>query len=298
MDTLRLENVSKSFGQSEAVKNLSFGVEPGTILGFLGPNGAGKTTTLRMIMEVILPDTGAIYINGQPNSLQVRDRVGYLPEERGMYRRMKVHEAFTFFGELKGLSAKEATARIAPLLERFGMSEVRDKKMEELSKGNQQKIQFLTTILHEPDLLIMDEPFMGLDPIGAELVKNTMLEQRKRGAAIIFSTHLMEQAEKLCDTICLINKGEKVLGGKVSEVKKNFGKQTVLLAGSGDFGFLEGSVFAKHYNRTNQHFEVTLQDKVAPRQFLAEALQHVDVSHFEVAEPSLHEIFLTVVKSN
>ncbi len=299
METLRLENVDKSFGKLEAVKDLGLSVAGGTTYGFLGPNGAGKTTTLRMIMEIILPDRGQILINGRPNtSREMLDRVGYLPEERGVYPKMKVLEALEFFAELKGMKKRQYGPKIEAWLQRFGMAEVRDKKMNELSKGNQQKIQFLTTVLHEPDLIILDEPFMGLDPLNADLVKDVILEQKSRGAAIVFSTHQMESAEKLCDAICLINKGRKVLDGEVKQVKRNFGRNNVILAYDGKSDFLKNNGVIERYNDSGNYVEIQLRPGANPQALLAAAMQHAEIFRFEVVEPSLHEIFLATVKEN
>jgi ABC-2 type transport system ATP-binding protein len=302
MPTLQLENVSKAFGKLEAVKDLSLAVPPGTMYGFLGPNGAGKTTTIRMIMKIILPDRGQISIHGQPNtSRDILDRVGYLPEERGVYRKMKVHEALAFFAELKGMKKHDHAPKINAWLERFAMTEVRDKKMEELSKGNQQKIQFLTTVLHEPDLIILDEPFSGLDPLNADLVKEVMLEQKARGAAIVFSTHQMDAAEKLCDAICLINKGQKVLDGEVKHIKRNFGRNHVALAYDGKADFLnefKNDGLVENYNDSGNYVEVNLTKGANPQKLLAAAMKHAEISRFEIVEPSLHEIFIATVKEH
>ncbi len=302
MDTLRLENVNKCFGELEAVKDLSLAVQAGMVYGFLGPNGAGKTTTIRMIMEIILPDTGQILINGKRNTTSdALDRVGYLPEERGVYRKMKVREALEFFAELKGMKRREHGPKIDAWMERFEMNGVRDKKLEELSKGNQQKIQFLTTVIHEPDLIILDEPFMGLDPLNADLVKSVILEQKARGAAIVFSTHLMESAERLCDAICLINKGQKVLDGEVRSVKRNFGGNHVALNYDGPSDFLvelkNGGTIAR-YNDSGNHVEIHLRDGASAQKLLKAAVQNVEVLRFEVVEPSLHEIFIATMKEN
>ena len=297
MQTLQLNSINKSFGDLEAVKELSLSVAPGTIYGFLGPNGAGKTTTIRMIMEIILPDRGQILINGAPNtSPAVLDRVGYLPEERGVYRKMKVREALEFFAELKGLKKNLHKKKIDAWVERFGMAEVQAKKMEELSKGNQQKIQFLTTVIHEPALIILDEPFMGLDPVNAELIKDVILEQKQRGTAIVFSTHLMESAEKLCDAICLINKGRKVLDGEVKDIKRGFGRNNVILAYDGKSDFLKNNGIIENYNDSGNYVEIKLRPGASPQALLAAAMQQAEISRFEIAEPSLHEIFLATVK--
>ncbi len=297
MQTLQLNSINKSFGDLEAVKELSLSVAPGTIYGFLGPNGAGKTTTIRMIMEIILPDRGQILINGAPNtSPAVLDRVGYLPEERGVYRKMKVREALEFFAELKGLKKHAHKKKIDAWVERFGMADVQTKKMEELSKGNQQKIQFLTTVIHEPALIILDEPFMGLDPVNAELIKDVILEQKQRGTAIVFSTHLMESAEKLCDAICLINKGRKVLDGEVKDIKRGFGRNNVILAYDGKSDFLKNNGIIENYNDSGNYVEIKLRPGASPQALLAAAMQQAEISRFEIAEPSLHEIFLATVK--
>ncbi len=299
MQTLQIDSIGKSFGKLEAVKDLSLVVPPGTMYGFLGPNGAGKTTTIRMIMEIILPDRGQILIKGRPNtSREVLDRVGYLPEERGVYPKMKVIEALEFFAELKGMKKRDHAPKINEWLARFGMTEVRDKKMNELSKGNQQKIQFLTTVLHAPDLIILDEPFMGLDPLNADLIKDVMLEQKARGAAIVFSTHQMDLAEKLCDAICLINKGQKVLDGEVKHLKRNFGRNNVILAYDGNSDFLKQNGLVKDYNDFGNYVEVHLREGASPQALLAAAMQQAEISRFEIAEPSLHEIFVATVKEN
>lgn len=299
MQTLQLEQINKSFGKLEAVKDLSLSVSPGTIYGFLGPNGAGKTTTIRMIMEIILPDRGRILINNTPNTArEILDRVGYLPEERGVYRKMKVREALEFFAELKGLKKSAHKPKIDAWVERFGMADVQMKKMEELSKGNQQKIQFLTAILHEPDLIILDEPFMGLDPVNSELVKEVILEQKQRGAAIVFSTHLMESAEKLCDAICLIDKGQKVLDGEIKTVKRQFGRNNVILAYAGKANFLKNNGVIADYNDSGNYVEIKLQPGANPQELLAAAMQHAEIFRFEIVEPSLHEIFLATVKAS
>jgi len=298
MEALQLEKVSKSFDKVQAVSDLSLAVPAGKVYGFLGPNGAGKTTTLRMLLQIILPDSGNIHIYGQRNSRDALDRVGYLPEERGVYRKMKVHEALEFFGELKGMSRKDCRQKITYWLERFGMAATRDKKMEELSKGNQQKIQFLTTVLHEPDLIVLDEPFMGLDPINSLLLKEIILEQKNRGAAIIFSTHLMDEAEKLCDSICLINKGRKVLDGELKAIKRNFGKRNIILSYSGNADYLKDVSLVKHYNDYGNHVEISLSDGASYKALLQKALQSADISRFEMVEPSLNEIFISTVTQN
>jgi ABC-2 type transport system ATP-binding protein len=295
MEALRLESITKSFDKIQAVSDLSLSIPAGKVYGFLGPNGAGKTTTLRMILQIMLPDSGRIHVLGKPSTREALDRVGYLPEERGVYRKMKVREALEFFGELKAMSRKACRQKADYWLDRFAMTAVRDKKMEELSKGNQQKIQFLTAILHEPDLIVLDEPFMGLDPLNALLIKEILMEQKARGAAILFSTHLMDEAEKLCDSICLINKGRKVLDGELKTIKRNFGKKSVILGYTGNADYLKDTSLVKHYNDYGNHVEIALNDGASYKALLQKALQHVEISRFEVVEPSLNEIFIATV---
>jgi len=213
--TLRLEHVSKSFGDFRAVDDLSLTVRPGRIFGLLGPNGAGKTTTIRMIVGITAPDQGRVLLFGRPVGPSAQERIGYLPEERGLYKRMKVGEQLRFFGELKGMNGAEADRAADRWLERLKLSDRRQARTDTLSKGMQQKIQFIATVMHEPDLLILDELFSGLDPVNVELMKEVVLELKDAGRTIIFSTHMMEHAEKLCDDICLINRSRRVLGGSL-----------------------------------------------------------------------------------
>ncbi len=225
--TVVLRNVTKRFGDFTAVSELSLAVQPGRIFGLLGPNGAGKTTTIRMIVNIFAPDSGAIELFGKTISPATQDRIGYLPEERGLYKKMKVGDQLRFFAELKDISGKEADARIDRWLKRLKLSEWKAKKSSELSKGMQQKVQFITTVLHEPDLLILDEPFSGLDPVNVDLLKEIVLELKQAGKTIIFSTHQMEVAEKICDDICLINRSRKILEGSIRSVKAGFGRNAV-----------------------------------------------------------------------
>ncbi len=295
MSALRLQNVSKSFGKVQAVKDLSLTINEGEIFGLLGPNGAGKTTTIRMIMQIILPDSGNISLFNQPISPNLLDRVGYLPEERGLYGKMKVLEELIFFGRLKGMDAKTAENRAKEWLERFEMTDVHSKKVEELSKGNQQKIQLIVSMLHNPDLIILDEPFSGLDPVNAQLVKDIMLEKKREGCSIIFSTHQMDQVEKLCDAICLIDHGEAVLQGQLKEIKKQFGKNTVLLEYEGNHEFLDRLDYVRKIDDYGNYAEIYLNDSDKSQEFLQYAVQHVSIYRFEVIEPSLNEIFIETV---
>jgi len=296
VSALTIDHVYKSFKDVQAVQDLSMELPEGVIFGLLGPNGAGKTTTIRMIMDIIIPDKGKIFLMGKPNSQQVRDQVGYLPEERGLYRKMKVGELLSFLAEMKGLKPSQSKVRIKMWLERFELNDWINKKVEELSRGMQQKIQFIATVIHEPRLIILDEPFTGLDPINTDLVKNIMLEQKNKGAAIIFSTHLMDQVEKLCDSICLINDGKDVLSGELRQVKKNFGKNAIRMEYEGAAKFLNNQKLVRNYKDHGNFVEIYAAEKITIKQLLQEAITEVDVSKFEIMEPSLHEIFVETVK--
>ncbi|MBC8184589.1 ATP-binding cassette domain-containing protein [candidate division KSB1 bacterium] len=295
MSVLTLENVYKSFNSVHAVQDLSLDLPPGIIFGLLGPNGAGKTTTIRMILDIIIPDKGKILLFDLPNSQKSRDLVGYLPEERGLYRKMKVGEQLTFLAEMKEIKPSKSKEKIEYWLDRFELSEWKDKKIEELSKGMQQKIQFIATVIHEPKLIILDEPFTGLDPVNTELIKNVMLEQKDRGATIIFSTHLMDQVEKLCDSICLINEGKAVLDGELKNIKKNFRRNSVLMQFEGDGKFLNNSSLVQKFNEVDNHLEIFPVEGKKVRDILQAALDEGDITRFEVMEPSLNEIFIETV---
>ncbi|GAC1446822.1 MAG: ATP-binding cassette domain-containing protein [Pyrinomonadaceae bacterium] len=301
--TLRLEDVTKKYDEFVAVDKMNFDVRAGRIFGLLGPNGAGKTTTIRMIVGILAPDSGRIELFGKNMARELQNHIGYLPEERGLYKKMKVGEQLRFFGELKGMSAKQANAAIDLWLAKMKLSEWRNKKTDELSKGMQQKIQFIATVMHEPDLLILDEPFSGLDPINSELLQQIVLELKAQGRTIIFSTHLMEQAEKLSDDICLINRSRKVLSGTLREVKRRFGRNTVALRFDGDTyaNILDDRALissVKHDERNDQ-FEVTLADDSTAQELLETLVAHgVNVRKFEQIEPSLHEIFVSQVEEN
>ena len=248
MDAIALENVTKSYDSVTAVSGVNLRVRQGAVLGLLGPNGAGKTTTIRMVMNILVPDEGSILVLGQPVSDKTRDSVGYLPEERGLYPRMKVRSLIVFFAALHGLSEDEADRRAREWLERFELSEWSEKKMVDLSKGMQQKVQFITAVLHRPPIVILDEPFSGLDPVNAATVKDIMLEMRDQGSTIILSTHRMEQVEKMCDSICLINHGRSVLDGDLRAIKQSYGKNTVHVEFTGPDSFLTHPAIAAPVN--------------------------------------------------
>jgi ABC-2 type transport system ATP-binding protein len=295
VNPIEVERVSKAFDGHQAVADLSFAVRRGLIHGFLGPNGAGKTTTLRMILRIFHPDSGTIRVLGETEAGKVRERVGYLPEERGVYRKMKVGEMLRFFGRLKGMGGADLDRRVDEGLERLRLAEWGRKKVEELSKGMQQKVQFLATLLHDPELLIMDEPFSGLDPVNVELLKDLILEKKREGKTILFSTHQMEQVEKMCDRVLLIHRGRNVLDGDVGEVRRAHGRNTVKLDYEGDgrrLAALPGIERARDYG---SQFEAELLPSVDPADFLNEAIRHVRVRRFETAESSMHAIFLKLV---
>jgi ABC-2 type transport system ATP-binding protein len=296
MNVVELKKVTKRFDEFVAVNDLSFEVKQGTIFGFLGPNGAGKTTTIRMIVNITAPDDGEIKVLGQHVSPAIQQRIGYLPEERGLYKKMKVGEQLIFFANLKGVPSSEAGKRVDTWLARMELSEWRNKTPADLSKGMQQKVQLIATVLHDPDFLILDEPFSGLDPVSTELLKNVILDLKKQGKTIIFSTHQMEQVEQMCDDICLINRSKKVLGGSLKEVKRSFGRNTVRIDFEGDDSFLSNDLVKRH-NRFTNYSEIMLLDGIDSQDVLRRAIASgVRVNRFELVEPSLNDIFIESVK--
>ncbi|MDQ5843698.1 MAG: ABC transporter ATP-binding protein [Acidobacteriota bacterium] len=291
--TVILDHVTKSFGEFRAVDELSLQVRAGRIFGLIGPNGAGKTTTLRMIVNITAPDSGRITLFGQQITPELQDRIGYLPEERGLYKKMKVGEQLRFFAELKSLSAKEADRRIDRWLERMKLMEWKAKKTTDLSKGMQQKIQFISAIIHDPDLLILDEPFSGLDPVNVELVKEIILELKAAGKTIIFSTHQMEVAEKICDDICLINRSRKVLEGSIREVKRSYGRNAVALRITGGDDVLADNELVSTFQRHSDVVEAMLAPQASAQQLLMRLVAAgATIERFEMIEPSLHDIFI------
>ncbi len=299
MKILKLNSVGKYFGDYKATNNVSFSVEKGTIFGLLGPNGAGKTTIIRQITNIYYPDEGEILLFDEPVSSKHQNQIGYLPEERGLYKKLKVIEQLVYFGELKGLSKKEAEKRARYWLVKLEANDWAEKKIQELSKGMQQKIQFITTILHEPEFLILDEPFSGFDPVNSEMLKNIILELKNQGKTIILSTHVMSQVEELCDEIVLINKGKIVLSGKVRDIKKSFGRNNLKLEFEGDDSFLNDLEQDKIIQRNNHSAEIKIYNESEAKQILNSIKESVFIYKFELAEPSLHEIFInTVGKSN
>jgi ABC-2 type transport system ATP-binding protein len=296
MDAVVLERVTKRFDSVTAVSGLSLRVRQGAVFGLLGPNGAGKTTTLRMIMRVLIPDEGSIQVLGQAASDRTQDLIGYLPEERGLYPRMKVREVLVFLAALKGLSEAESTRRVRQWLERLELADWAEKKIIDLSKGMQQKAQFIAAVIHQPPLLILDEPFTGLDPVNAGLIKDLMLELRDQGSTIILSTHRMEQVEMMCDTICLINKGQSVLDGDLRAIKQSYGKNTLRIEYSGDGSFLDQPTLVASVNHFGAVVEAKLRPGADPQEILKAALERgVRISRFELVEPPLNDIFIEKV---
>jgi ABC-2 type transport system ATP-binding protein len=291
-----LTGVSKRFDTVTAVSDLSLRIHQGSVFGLLGPNGAGKTTTLRMILHIMLPDEGSIEMLGQPLTDSTQDLIGYLPEERGLYTRMKVREVLIFLGGLKGLSDAEAHQRTDEWLDRFELTSWRDRKVIDLSKGMQQKVQFIAAVLHRPPVLILDEPFSGLDPVNAVLVKDTMLDLRRQGATIILSTHRMEQVEMMCDSICLIDKGRNVLSGELAAIKRSYGKNTVRIEYEGDGEFLDQSGVVRSLNHFGAVTEAKLAPGADPQEILKAAVARgVRINRFELVEPPLNDIFIEKV---
>ena len=296
MARLELENVRKQYGETVAVAGVSLGVEPGYLYGLLGPNGAGKTTTIRMIMNIIAPDSGQVLYDGRPRTPADLRRIGYLPEERGLYGRMTVTDHLLFLAQLHGVPSRVATEAIARWLDRVGLAARARSKVEELSKGMQQKIQLIGTLLHEPELIILDEPFSGLDPINQGLFKDLLAEYKSQGRTIVLSTHGMEQAEKLCDQICLISKGSAVLTGSISEIKRSFGGNSYRLIGGGELERLRELPGVVQVLIQNDEAKLLLGPDVVPADVLAQAIRFVTVREFRSEEPTLEEIFIKAVR--
>ena len=293
---LKLENIRKTYDDKVAVDGLSLTVPKGAIYGIIGPNGAGKTTTIRMIMDIIAPDSGSVLVEGQRADGNFRNRVGYLPEERGLYKKMTLAEVIIFFAAIKGFDRSKTLPMIDSWLEKMSLLDYKNKKVEELSKGMQQKLQFITTMIHQPDLIILDELFSGLDPINIELIKDILLEEKRRGTTILFSTHVMEQAEKLCDFICLINRGKKVLDGRMSEIKSRFGANCLQVDIEGDGAFAKDLPGVAKLTEFNNYIELKLTADADTQEILRRVAERVTVRRFEIMEPSLYDIFIEVAR--
>lgn len=295
---LQVENVSKAFGAVQAVRELSFSVPRGSIYGLLGPNGAGKTTTIRMIMRIVLPDRGTILFDGAPVDDERRERIGYLPEERGLYRKMQVLEHLAFLGEVRGLPREEARRRAKTWLERLGLAEKAHAKVEALSKGMQQKVQFAAAVIHEPPLIILDEPFTGLDPIATRQFKDEILEMARRGVTVLFSTHVLPQAEELCTHYCLINRGRAVFAGEAEEVRKRYARPQLRLATADGTAPPAGIPGVHRVEKRNGFYLLHLDGTLEPPQVVREVANRCPVTAIEDYRANLEEIFLRAVEED
>ncbi|HXY74469.1 MAG TPA: ATP-binding cassette domain-containing protein [Dehalococcoidales bacterium] len=296
MNSVEVSNITKTYGNRTVVDNVSFSVGTGEIFGLIGPNGAGKTTTIRMMMDIIKPDSGNIKILGEKLSDDIKNKVGYLPEERGMYKKLSVIDSIVYFGQLKGLSKQVALEKADVLLKQVDMLPHKNKKIEELSRGMGQIIQVIITILHDPALIILDEPTASLDPVNAQLLKDMIMDLRNKGKTVIMSTHRMNEIEEMCDRILMINKGQVVLYGGLMEIKNRYRENSVLVEAAADLGELKGVASRQNQGRA---VELTLNDGTTPQMILQSIVQKgITVNRFEIALPSLNEIFIKVAGNN
>ena len=292
---IHFDDVTKTFGDRNAVDALSFRVPRGSIYGLLGPNGAGKTTSIRMLMAILRPDSGRIRLLGHEPTDALKDRVGYLPEERGLYQGMKVLDNLAFFGSIQGLGPQEARRRGADWLHRLAIADTASLKLQELSKGNQQKVQFITTVVHEPDLLVLDEPFSGLDPVNQDLMRNTIQDLARGGATIVLSTHLMDEVERLCSHLTLIDQGRALVDGELEEVKRRWGTDTISLDIRGEPPALDKHPWVAEATRSGKTWEIRLAEGRDPSRFLSAISDRAEITRFEIRAPSLHNIFVRLV---
>jgi ABC-2 type transport system ATP-binding protein len=295
---LTVTDLRKVYGTTKALDGVTFEVKPGEIFGLLGPNGAGKTTTIRIALGILEPDSGAVRFNGEELTVGMKDKLAYLPEERGLYRKSKVIDVLVYFGGLRNIHPQEARRRAIQWLEKFELSGVANHKVDELSKGMQQKVQFISCLLHEPELLILDEPFSGLDPVNQIVMKDMIGEMKLKGKTIVFSTHQMEQAEKLCDRICLINKGRVVLYGELGDVKRKYGNDTIHMEFEGDSSRLKTLGQIASMDLYENYAEIRTKEGMSRHEFLKQAVSLVDVTKFSVEEASLNSIFIDAVKAD
>lgn len=301
MSILQINHVTKRYENTIAVNDVSFSAQQGRLFGLLGPNGAGKTSTIRMITYITTPDAGEITFQDKAVGSWSQEKMGYMPEERGLYKKMKIGEQLEYLAMLKGMKRAEAHNALNYWLERFDAIDWRNKKPEELSKGMQQKVQFIATIAHDPDLLIFDEPFSGLDPINAELLREVILELKNKGKTILFASHRMEQVEQMCDDICLYSQGKAILAGELRQIKKLFGRNTVVVEFEGDASFVDQLAAQPNFtllSRTHTRAEFRVQHESEARHILEAAMQHTFVSHFALQEPSLNEIFIQTIEKS
>lgn len=293
---LVVKNLVKRFNSTVAVDDLSFTVNSGKIFGLLGPNGAGKTTTIRTILNIIKPSSGEIIFDGKPITYEYYNIIGYLPEERGLYKRSKVIDVLVYFASLKNVKRQDANQLADIWLTKLNISNLKEKRIEQLSKGNQQKVQLIAAIIHNPSLLILDEPFTGFDPINQQEVKNLILSFLSEGKTIILSTHQMDLAEKLCEDILLINNGKEVSIGKLSEIKKKFGGNNIRLGYSGHGNFLNEFSEIIKFDSYSNYTDVQLKDNISPSEFLKKLIERIEVHHFSIIEPTLNKIFIDLIK--
>lgn len=295
MNVLEVKNLTKRFNGLTAVDNASFAVDEGEVFGLIGRNGAGKTTTIRMMLNIYFPDAGEVLFKGKKTEQNFKDLVGYLPEERGLYKKMKVIDMLLFLSELKGKKGNEVLKSAHNYLERFDLADRKNSKVEDLSKGNQQKVQFIGTILHDPEFLIFDEPFSGLDPINTNLLKEIILEMKQKGKVVIFSTHLMEFAEKMCDSIAMIDKGKIILNGKLSAIKSKYASRNVSLNYNGNISFLNNNSLIESIENFGNTTGIKLRSENTDQQLLKLLIENnIVVKKFNVDEISLHEIFVSL----
>lgn len=295
MNALEVKNLTKKFDKLVAVDNATFSVPEGSVFGLIGRNGAGKTTTIRMMMNIYEPDSGEVLLRGKKVDEEFKSKVGYLPEERGLYKKMKVLDTLHFFAEVKGKSGKELNKKINEYLKKFQLFERRNDKVEDLSKGNQQKVQFIATVLHSPEFIILDEPFSGLDPINTNLLKDIILEMKDEGKVIIISTHLMEYTEKMCDHLAMIDKGKIILNGSMNEIKNKFSQNNISLVYSGDISFLKNISMIEKIEDFGNSTGIRLKHGYTSQQLLSMLVEkNVEIKRFDVNEISLHDIFISL----
>ncbi len=292
---IRVENITKSYGRIEAVDGISFETVPGEIFGLIGPNGAGKSTTIRMIMNIIAPDSGKILFDDRPITESDKGRIGYLPEERGLYKKVTVNDMLLFLGRLKGAADADIQRNIDTWLDRFDLSQWKHGKISELSKGMSQKVQFISAVAHDPEILFFDEPFAGLDPVSADVLRDSILELSSAGKTILFSTHIMEQAEKLCHRIFLINRGKRVVYGSLEELKDSYGHRTVTVEFDGDGSIFDDLSQIAHVERYPRFVELELSDGADADDLLKAIVGRISIRRFELVSPSLHNIFVQLV---
>ena len=292
---VRINNINKKFQSVQAVKDVSFSTSPGQIFGLLGPNGAGKSTTIKMIMNIIAPDSGEILFNDKKLQEKDKDIIGYLPEERGLYKKLKVNEVLLYFASLKNCKKTDAQKNIDYWLEKFDLMKWKQKKVDELSKGMSQKIQFIASIAHDPQILFFDEPFSGLDPVSADTLKEAIMELGANGKTILFSTHIMDQAEKLCSQIMILNKGQEIVSGSLDSIKEKHGKQSIALEFDGNGGFIKDLEYVNNVIEYPRFIELELTSSDYSSRLLKDVCDKIKIKRFESQAPSLHKIFIDIV---